>query len=423
MGGGRRGQWLAYARTISSREETPRFVAPMLARSDPLPPAAGWALEVKFDGMRVQVRRAGRDPCVQSRPGRDCTSAFPELEAIAGALGRRQYCSTASWYALAITADPTLPRCADGWGSPQLEQNTKPPSGRYAWSLPTSCTLAATPPASSRYERRRELLFELGLDDGDRWRTPRHFIEDRQELMTATREQGLEGVVAKRLDSRYLLGTRNGAWIKHKHRRPESFVVTSWAPPERRRPESLLLARVDRQGRAQPPGSVPFALAGLQDEARRELENRVLPPVRRGQRVRRFSSEVRALVAFHGPPRGGVRNPILRQVKPVDRAPRTTMGAQRAEHEPIADQCGWPLDRPGSIALKAALPSSDNKKTGATRWRPISIEYWTRTALAFRSEGTVPILRRRIDEEARTRLFAGGACRVASWLGLCRGSR
>ena len=38
------------------RERLPRFVPPMLARSGTPTDAEGWAYEVKFDGMRAQVR-------------------------------------------------------------------------------------------------------------------------------------------------------------------------------------------------------------------------------------------------------------------------------------------------------------------------------------------------------------------------------
>ena len=72
---------------MPSREELPRFVAPMLARTGPVPVGGGWAVEVKFDGMRLQLRRDGRAVCLRSRPGRDCSEEFPELAAIAGALG------------------------------------------------------------------------------------------------------------------------------------------------------------------------------------------------------------------------------------------------------------------------------------------------------------------------------------------------
>jgi bifunctional non-homologous end joining protein LigD len=81
---------LAYSAGIVSLEELPRFVAPMLARTDPLPAGDGWAVEVKFDGIRLQLRRDGNLVRLRSRPGRDCTREFPELAAIASALGRRR---------------------------------------------------------------------------------------------------------------------------------------------------------------------------------------------------------------------------------------------------------------------------------------------------------------------------------------------
>jgi bifunctional non-homologous end joining protein LigD len=134
-------------------------------------------------------------------------------------------------------------------------------------------------------------------------------------VLAATREHGLEGVVAKRLGSPYLPGARNGAWVKQKHRRTESFLVSGWSPAERRRPESLLLARSGGDGSLEPAGSVPFVLAdGHTDEVRQQLKALILPATRRGQRIRRLAPELRATVAFHGPLRGPVRDPILRAV-------------------------------------------------------------------------------------------------------------
>jgi bifunctional non-homologous end joining protein LigD len=46
------------------------------------------------------------------------------------------------------------------------------------------------------YARRRELLLELELDGDVRWRTPRHFVGVSEPVLAATREHGLEGVVA-----------------------------------------------------------------------------------------------------------------------------------------------------------------------------------------------------------------------------------
>jgi len=54
---------------------------------------------------------------------------------------------------------------------------------------------------------------------------PRHFIAEGPALLSATAEQGLEGVVAKLLDARYTEARRSRAWFKRKHWRRERLVV------------------------------------------------------------------------------------------------------------------------------------------------------------------------------------------------------
>ena len=52
------------------------------------------------------------------------------------------------------------------------------------------------------YTERRARLAELGLGDGGRWRVPDYVVGHGAQLLAATEQQGLEGVIAKRLDSR-----------------------------------------------------------------------------------------------------------------------------------------------------------------------------------------------------------------------------
>ena len=72
------------------------------------------------------------------------------------------------------------------------------------------------------YEQRRERLEALGLG-GPAWRVPAVQRGAGKRLLEATEQQGLEGVVAKRLDSRYEPGRRTGAWIKI-----NTCVARSW---------------------------------------------------------------------------------------------------------------------------------------------------------------------------------------------------
>jgi bifunctional non-homologous end joining protein LigD len=73
---------------------------------------------------------------------------------------------------------------------------------------------------------RRELLEGLDLQH-DRWQTPPVY-DDGQMLFEATYQQGLEGIVSKRLSSRYRPGQRSKDWLKFAHRRRESYVVGGW---------------------------------------------------------------------------------------------------------------------------------------------------------------------------------------------------
>lgn len=308
---------LAYAGRVRAREDLPRFVAPMLARSGPVPVGVGWAAEVKFDGMRLQLRRDEHAVCLRSRPGRDCTEEFPELAGIGRALGSHRVLLDGELVCLGADGSPdfaSLRRRLCAPGDRARRHAERSPATFLAFDL---LHLDGRSTRELPYERRRELLVDLALDGGPAWRTPRHFVGDSERVIAATRERGLEGVVAKRLDSHYLPGVRSGAWVKHKHRRIESFLVWGWCPREPRRPESLLLARVGSDGCLESAGSVPLVVGdGRAEDLRRELEPLVLPPTRRGQPVRRLAPALQAVVAFHGPLRGPVRDPILRAVAP-----------------------------------------------------------------------------------------------------------
>lgn len=74
------------------------------------------------------------------------------------------------------------------------------------------------------YRERRHILEELELN-GSHWRTPAIRIGEGTALFEATKEMGLEGVVAKRLDSRYRPGLRSKAWTKTKRCQTRNFAL------------------------------------------------------------------------------------------------------------------------------------------------------------------------------------------------------
>jgi ATP-dependent DNA ligase len=76
-------------RRVVPAEQLPGFFPPMRleAVAPPSLDEAKWAIEVRFDRIRAQLRVDRRGEwCMRSRPGRDCSSEFPESEGLAAAL-------------------------------------------------------------------------------------------------------------------------------------------------------------------------------------------------------------------------------------------------------------------------------------------------------------------------------------------------
>jgi bifunctional non-homologous end joining protein LigD len=91
---------------------------------------------------------------------------------------------------------------------------------------------------SLSYEERRELLERLELE-GPAWRTPTYHRGEGKALLAATRDLGLEGIVAKKLDCPYTPGTRASHWIKVKNVRTQDVVIGGWTRGEGGRSTSL----------------------------------------------------------------------------------------------------------------------------------------------------------------------------------------
>jgi bifunctional non-homologous end joining protein LigD len=292
----------------------PRFIEPMLARSGTVPESRDWVLEVKFDGMRAQERVDGGSVCVRSRPGRDRTEEFPELGAMLDALGGRRVILDGELVCFADDGKPDFERLRGRLRSnaeAALQASTSAPATFLAFDL---LHLDERSTLGLPYSARRELLEQLKLE-GPAWQTPRNYVGQADAVFASTLEHGLEGVIAKRLDSPYKPGARSGAWVKHKHRRSEAFLITAWAPAQPRRPESFFLARRLADGSLESAGSVSIGLVGAaREQLRADLQAAELPHRRRRQRVRPVAPTIIAVVDFHGRARGPVRDPVLRGV-------------------------------------------------------------------------------------------------------------
>lgn len=101
----------------------------LLTATSELPSRPEWALEVKWDGMRAQLRFDGRRVTVRSRPGRDCTAQFPELHALGDLLEDQ------------VVLDAELV-CLDHEGHPDFEQLRSRLRARTAGAVTAARTAA-----------------------------------------------------------------------------------------------------------------------------------------------------------------------------------------------------------------------------------------------------------------------------------------
>lgn len=189
---------------------------PMLASSGPLPPADGrWAFEPKWDGFRAVVHLDGRT-VVWSRRGTDLTDRFPEVAGLAAGLPPD------------TVLDGELV-VLDTAGRPDFEAIRQRgllgrSGGQATFVAFDVLRLASRDLLAERFRARRAALEDLELN-GPGWCTTPSHPGDGAALFVATREQGFEGVVAKRLDSPYRPGVRTKLWLKCKHWITGRFVV------------------------------------------------------------------------------------------------------------------------------------------------------------------------------------------------------
>jgi bifunctional non-homologous end joining protein LigD len=214
----------------AGREPMPEQIVPMMARLADLPGEDGWGFEIKWDGIRAILYARGGRIRVQNRNLRDITSRYPELRELGRALGAQEAVLDGEIVALDEEGKPSF-----GLLQRRMHVASESAVRRLAKTLPVVYMifdvlyLDGSSTMDLPYTERRELLDGLELT-GPAWRTPRYHRGDGAALLEASREQGLEGIVAKRLDSRYEPGKRSGAWRKVKNQLSQEFVVGGWIP-------------------------------------------------------------------------------------------------------------------------------------------------------------------------------------------------
>lgn len=207
-----------------------QFVEPMKCRLlTKLPAGEEWIYEIKFDGFRGLAIKNKGEVQLLSRNNKELGSKFPS---IARAL-RELPCDQLILDGEIVALD------SKGRSSFQLLQRIGDPgvikgaliyyafdilnvNGRSTTELPLSKRKALLKTLINR--RSDAILFSDAL----------HGAVD--ELAPSLQKLGLEGLIAKKRDSKYEIGARSGSWIKFKWAAEQEFVIGGYTDPEGSRP-------------------------------------------------------------------------------------------------------------------------------------------------------------------------------------------
>jgi bifunctional non-homologous end joining protein LigD len=242
-------QWMIHR----ERQPLPAGIRPMLAVTGPAPrDKENWALEMKWDGVRALAYIERGRVRLMSRTERDITVTYPELAGLGAATTRKQL----------LLDGEIVVFGAGGWPEfealqPRMHVSSAAQAAMLAGQNPVTylvfdlLQLDGRPLLDQEYRDRRLLLEELDLA-GAYWQTPPSFPgEDFEAVRGVSVEHGMEGVVAKRLDSKYAPGVRTDSWRKIKNLQIQEAVVAGYKPGKGNRAGqvgSLLIGVNDSSG-------------------------------------------------------------------------------------------------------------------------------------------------------------------------------
>jgi bifunctional non-homologous end joining protein LigD len=190
---------------------------------------ADFGFEYKWDGVRALAYFDGRSLVLESRNLIDITMRYPELSGLGEQLGRPAVLDGE------IIGLDAAGRVSFGALQHRMHLSRAADVVRAARQVPVAYMifdvlhLGEHSLMDVSYRLRRQVLEGLGLD-GPSWKIALGCEGDGDAILESARENQLEGIMAKRLDSPYLPGQRTDLWLKIKLVRRQEFVIGGWLP-------------------------------------------------------------------------------------------------------------------------------------------------------------------------------------------------
>jgi bifunctional non-homologous end joining protein LigD len=217
--------WLIVRKREEAALPLEQQYAPMLATlSEEVPAGQGWLFEVKWDGYRALAYIRSGEARLVSRNGNDLTQRF---SAVATAIGRALKTPDA-------VLDGEICALDDQGRSSFSAMQQAAPGTPHVYYVFDVLELDGEPLIDLPLHERRKRL-EQALDRRNRTVLLSENFEDGEALLEAAAKQELEGVIAKRMDSRYAVGRRTKDWLKIKTHGRQEFLIAGYTKGQGRR--------------------------------------------------------------------------------------------------------------------------------------------------------------------------------------------
>jgi bifunctional non-homologous end joining protein LigD len=203
----------------------PRRYQPMLATlAREVPKGDGWFHEIKWDGYRIIATVSGGEPELRSRKDQDYTQRFENVsKELVKALKTPDCVVDGEVCALDDQGRPSFSAMQQG--------RSGTPIVYFVFDL---LEVEGEPIVDLPIEERRKRLEKL-LDKRSTTVRFSESFDDGEALLAAAEKQELEGIMAKRLGSRYLPGRRSRDWLKVKGHGRQEFVIAGYTRGKGRR--------------------------------------------------------------------------------------------------------------------------------------------------------------------------------------------
>jgi bifunctional non-homologous end joining protein LigD len=217
----------------------PAFQPVQLAQLvDHVPPGDRWLHEIKYDGYRILLAVGGGGGRAYTRSGLDWSDRFGPL--IADALTLDVGSALIDGEAVVLLSDGRTSFHA-------LQQALKEDRGAIEYFAFDLLELDGEDLTHLPVTERKQKLAALLGERHERLRYSDHIVGNGEKLFERFCGAGLEGVISKRVDARYI-GARNGQWTKTKCIRRQEFVIIGWTPSDKARGFRSLLLGVNEGG-------------------------------------------------------------------------------------------------------------------------------------------------------------------------------